>query len=172
MVEHYLEVFMDDFTMFGNSFDTCLDNLENVLKRCEEKGLVLNWVKCHYMVASGIVLGHVVSSKGIEVDKAKVEIISNLPPPKTVREVRSFLRQTRFYRRFIKNFSTISGPLCNLLLKDALFDWNQDCQKSFEKIIGHLTSAPIMQSSDWSLTFELMCDASDFAFGVVLGKRK
>ena len=85
---------MDDLTVFGNSFDNCLDNLENVLKRCEEKGLVLNWEKCHYMVASGIVLGHVVSSKGIEVDKAKVEIISHLPPPKTVREVRSFLGHT------------------------------------------------------------------------------
>jgi len=172
MVEHYLEVFMDDLTVFGNSFDNCLDNLENVLKRCEEKGLVLNWEKCHYMVASGIVLGHVVSSKGIEVDKAKVEIISHLPPPKTVREVRSFLGHAGFYRRFIKNFSTISRPLCNLLLKDASFDWNQDSQKSFEKIIGHLTSAPIMQSPDWSLPFELMCDASDFAVGAVLGQRK
>ena len=94
MVEHYLEVFMDDLTVFRNSFDNCLDNLENVLKRCEEKGLVLNWEKCHYMVAYGIVLGHVMSSKGIEVEKAKVEIISHLPPPKTVREVRSFLGHT------------------------------------------------------------------------------
>ncbi|XP_024042132.1 uncharacterized protein LOC112099218 [Citrus clementina] len=172
MVEHCLEVFMDDLTVFGNSFDDCLDNLEKVLKRCVEKELVLNWEKCHYMVTSGIVLGHVVSIKGIEVDKAKIEVISKLPQPKTVRDVRSFLGDAGFYRRFIKNFSAISKPLCNLLLKDAPFEWNDDCQKSFEKIIYLLTSAPIMQSPDWSLPFELMCDASDFAVGAVLGQRR
>ena len=172
MVEHCLEVFMDDLTVFGNSFDNCLNNLENVLKRCVEKGLVLNWEKCHYMTNSGIVLGHVVSSQGIEVDKAKIEVISKLPPPKTVREIRSFLGHAGFYRRFIKDFSTISRPLCNLLLKDATFEWTEECQKSFEKIISLLTSAPIMQSPDWSLPFELMCDASDYAVGAVLGQRK
>ena len=172
MVEHCLEVFMDDITVFGNSFDNCLTNLENVLKRCEEKGLVLNWEKCHFMTDSGIVLGHVVSSKGIEVDKAKIEVISKLPSPKTVRDIRSFLGHAGFYRRFIKDFSTISRPLCNLLLKDATFEWTEECQKSFQKIISLLTSAPIMQSPDWSLPFELMCDASDYAVGAVLGQRK
>jgi len=172
MIEHYLEVFMDDLTVFGNSFDNCLENLEKVLKRCEEKSLVLNWEKCHYMVTSGIVLGHIVSSKGIEVDKAKVELITHLPPPKTVREVRSFLGHAGFYRRFIKNFSAISKPLCNLLAKDVSFKWTQECQNSFEKLIGLLTSAPIIQSPDWSLPFELMCDASDYAVGAVLGQRK
>ena len=172
MVEHYLEVFMDDLTLFGNSFDNCLENLEKVLKRCEEKGLVLNWEKCHYMVTSGIVLGHVVSSKGIEVDKAKVELIAHLPPPKIVREIRSFLGHVGFYRRFIKDFSAISKPLCNLLTKDTPFEWSQDCQNSFNKLIKLLTSAPIMQSPDWSLPFEIMCDASDYAVGAVLGQRK
>ena len=167
IVENYL-VFIDDLTVFGDSFDNCLNNLENVLIRCEEKGLVLNWEKCHYMTTSGIVLGHVVSSQGIEVDKAKIEVISKLPPPKTVREVRSFLGHAGFYRRFIKNFSTISRPMCNLLLKDAIFEWTDHCQQSFETIIDLLTSAPIMQSPDWSLPFELMCDASDYAVGAVL----
>ena len=102
MVEHYLEVFMDDLTMFWNSFDDCLDNLEKVLKRCVEKELVLNWKKCHYMVTSGIVLGHVVSVKGIEVDKVKIEVISKLSQQKIVRDVRSFLGHAGFNRRFIK----------------------------------------------------------------------
>ena len=122
MVERILEVFMDDFSVFGDSFDDCLTNLEKVLIRCKEKNLVLNWEKCHFMVTKGIVLGHIVSSKGIEVDKSKIELISNLPTPKTVKDIRSFLGHAGFYRRFIKNFSAISRPLCNLLLKDSVFE--------------------------------------------------
>jgi len=91
MVEWFLEVFMDDFSVFGSSFEECLHHLTLVLVRCKEKNLVLNWEKCHFMVQQGIVLGHVISHRGIEVDKAKVDLISNLPPPRTVKEVRSFL---------------------------------------------------------------------------------
>ncbi|KAL4384267.1 hypothetical protein GQ457_15G020160 [Hibiscus cannabinus] len=83
MVEDYLEVFMDDFSVSGNTFDTCLGNLAKVLKRCEESDLVLSWEKCHFMVKEGTVLGHKISSQGIEVDKAKVEVIEKLPPPTT-----------------------------------------------------------------------------------------
>ena len=144
MVEHCLEVFMDDLPIFGKSFDNYLENLEKVLTRCEEKGLILNWEKCHYMVTSGIVLGHVVSSKGIQVDKAKVEFISQLHPSRTVKEVRSFLRHAEFYRRFKKKFSAISKPLCNLLIKDTTIEWTQECQNSFEGLIELLTTAPIM----------------------------
>ena len=87
MVEKCMEIFMDDLTVFGDTFDSCLLNLEAVLARCEEKGLVLNWEKCHFMVPSGIVLGHIVSKKGIEVDQSKIELISKLPTPKTVKEI-------------------------------------------------------------------------------------
>jgi hypothetical protein len=114
MVECFLEIFMDDFSVFGDSFDDCLTNLEKVLSRCEEKNLVLNWEKCHFMVTNGIVLGHIVSSKGIEVDKSKIKLIANLPTPKSVKDVTSFLGHAGFYRRFIKDFSVISKPLSNL----------------------------------------------------------
>ena len=107
MVEKFLEVFMNDLSIFGDSFDDCLNNLKLVLARCEEKGLVLNWEKCHFMVTLGIVLGHVVSSRGIEVDKAKIDLILNLPTPKTIKDVRSLLGHAGLYRRFIKNFSSI-----------------------------------------------------------------
>ena len=96
MVERFLEVFMDDFSVFGDSFDDCLSNLKMVLTRCEEKNLVLNWEKCHFMVRNGIVLGHIVSSKGIEVDKSKIELISHLPTPKSVKDIRSFLGHAGF----------------------------------------------------------------------------
>jgi hypothetical protein len=172
MVGEFMEVFMDDLSVFGDSFDGCLENLGKVLARCEEKNLFLNWEKCHFMVTSGIVLGHIVSSRGIEVDKSKIELISKLPTPKTVKDVRSFLGHAGFYRRFIQGFSFISRPLCSLLLKDAPFIWTEACQEAFAKLIDKLTSAPIMRSPDWSLPFELMCDASDYAIGAVLGQRK
>ena len=92
---------------------------------------MLNWEKCRFMVSSGIVLGHIVSERGIEVNQSKIELISNLPTPKSVKNVRSFLGHAGFYRRFIQNFSTISRPLCNLLAKDATFDWTQECEDAF-----------------------------------------
>jgi len=121
MVERFLEIFMDDFSIFGDSFDDCLTNLEKVLSRCEEKNLVLNWEKCHFIITNGIVLGHIVSSKGIEVDKSKIELMANLPTPKSIKDVRSFLGHSGFYRRFIKIFSVISKPLSKLLTKDNIF---------------------------------------------------
>ena len=99
---------MDNFSVFGSNFDECLNHLKSVLKRCEDYNLVLNWEKCHFMVQQGIVLGHSISSKGIEVDKAKIDIISKLPTPMIMKGVRSFLGHVRFYRRSTKDFSKIS----------------------------------------------------------------
>nr|GEY85385.1 retrovirus-related Pol polyprotein from transposon 17.6 [Tanacetum cinerariifolium] len=110
MIEKTMEVFMDDFSVFGNSFQSCLSHLEKMLKRYEDTNLCLNWEKSHFMVKKGIVLGHKISKQGIEVEKAKVDVISKLP---------------------------------------------------------HLTTI-----KDWSMPFELMCDASDFAIGAVLGQRQ
>ncbi|CAL8993272.1 unnamed protein product, partial [Prunus brigantina] len=179
MVERFIEVFMDDFsicnyvpiTVFGDSFDQCLHNLSKVLARCEQTNLVLNWEKCHFMVNQGIVLGHVISSKGIEVDKAKIDLIASMPSPTSVKEVRSFLGHAGFYRRFIKDFSKIARPLCNLLAKDMDFAFDQDCENAFNALKKMLTTAPIIIPPDWSLPFELMCDASDYAVGAVLGQR-
>jgi hypothetical protein len=98
MVERFLEIFMDDFSVFGSTFTECLHHLTLVLVRCEEKNLMLNWEKCHFMVKQGIVLRHVISQRGIDVDKAKVDLISKLPPPRTVKKVRSFLGHAGFYQ--------------------------------------------------------------------------
>nr|GEW38865.1 reverse transcriptase domain-containing protein [Tanacetum cinerariifolium] len=121
MIEQTMEVFMDDFLVFGDSFSTYLTNLEKMLKRCEDTKLDLNWEKSHFMVKEGIVLGHKISKKGIEVDKAKIEVISKLPHPTTVKGIRSFLGHAGFYRRFIKDFSKISRPMTHLLEKNAPF---------------------------------------------------
>jgi hypothetical protein len=121
VVERFLKIFMDDFSVFGSSFEEFLHRLTLVLVRCKEKNLVLNWEKCHFMVKQGIVLGHVISHWGIEVDKAKVDLISNLPPPCMVKDVHSFLGHAGFYRRFIQDFNKIARPLCKLLVKETPF---------------------------------------------------
>ncbi|GKD42197.1 putative nucleotidyltransferase, ribonuclease H, partial [Tanacetum coccineum] len=171
MVEDFMEVFMDDFSVFGNSFNHCLSNLEKMLARCEETNLVLNWEKYHFMVKEGIVLGHKISRKGIEVDRAKIDVIAKLPYPTNIKGVRSFQGHAGFYRRFIKDFSMISKPMTHLLMKDAKFDFSDDCKKAFNNLKEKLTSAPIIISPDWNIPFELMCDASDFAVGAVLEQR-
>ncbi|KAK1627608.1 hypothetical protein QYE76_001923 [Lolium multiflorum] len=169
--EKIVEVFMDDFSVYGNSFDNCLRNLDKVLQRCEETNLVLNWEKCHFMVNEGIVLGHKISERGIEVDRAKVEAIEKMPYPRDVKGIRSILGHAGFYRRFIKDFSKISKPLTNLLQKDVPFVFDDDCKEAFETLKKALTTAPIVEPPDWNLPFEIMCDASDFAVGAVLGQR-
>ena len=105
-------------------------------------------------------------------DKAKVELISNLPTPKCVRDIRSFLGHAGLYRRFIKDFSAIARTLCNLLAKDVTFAWSQAFEVAFDKLKTMLVSPPIMGSPNWNLPFEIMCDASDYAIRAVLGKMK
>ncbi|RVW75781.1 Retrovirus-related Pol polyprotein from transposon 412 [Vitis vinifera] len=129
MVERIMEVFMDDITVYGSSYEECLLHLEAVLQRCIEKDLVLNWEKCHFMVQQGIVLGHIISKKAL--------------------------------RRFIKDFSKISKPLCELLVKDAKFVWDEKCQKSFEELKQFLTTAPIVRAPNWKLPFEYLLTKQD-----------
>jgi hypothetical protein len=170
--EEIVEVFMDDLSIYGKTFADCLANLDKVLTRCGEVDLVLNWEKCHFMVKQGIVLGHVISERGIEVDKAKVEAVEKLPPPTYIKSLRSFLGHAGFYRRFIKDFSKITKPLTIHLQKDVPFNFNEKCFVAFQTLKRALITAPIIQPPDWSQPFEIMCDTSDYAVGAVLGQRK
>jgi len=163
---------MDDFSIFGPSFEGCLSNLERVLQRCEESNLVLNWEKCHFMVQEGIMLGHKILVRGIEVDKAKIDVIEKLPPPMNVKGVRSFLGHAGFYRQFIKDFTKVAKPLRSLLNKDVAFVFNEECMEAFNDLKTILVSAPVITAPNWGQEFELMCDASDYAVGAVLGQRK
>ncbi|GKD67046.1 reverse transcriptase domain-containing protein [Tanacetum coccineum] len=171
MVEKTIEVFMDDFSVFGNSFKKFLSRLDKMLQRCEDTNLCLNWEKSHFMVKEGIVLGHKISKNGIKVDKAKVDVIAKLPHPTTVKGVWSFLGHAGFYRLFIKDFSKISRPMTHLLEKNTPFIFSNECIQAFNTLKKKLTEAPILIALDWDLPFELMCDASDFAISVVLGQR-
>ncbi|CAA7025185.1 unnamed protein product [Microthlaspi erraticum] len=137
LIEEIMEVFMDDFSVYGSSFESCLGNLGRVLQRCEDKHLVLNWEKCHFM---------------LKISEAS--------------------RTCWFYRRFIKDFSQIARPLTRLLCKDINFEFTEECHKAFTKIKDALVSAPVVQPPNWELPFEIMCDASDYAVGAVLGQRK
>ena len=124
------------------------------------------------MVREGIVLEHLVFKRGIEVDRAKIEVIEQLPPPINIRGIHSFLGHAGFYHRFIKDFSHIARPLTNLLAKDVPIEFDDACLKSFNILKKALISAPIIQPPNWSLPFEIICDASDYAVGAVLGQTK
>nr|GEW94739.1 reverse transcriptase domain-containing protein [Tanacetum cinerariifolium] len=166
MIEKTMEVFMDDFSVFGDSFSSCLTNLDKMLNRCEETNLVLNWEKCHFMFKEGIALGHKISKSGIEVDRAKVDVIAKLPHPTIVKGVRSFLGHAGFYRRFIHDFSKIARPMTHLLEKETPFVFSKECIDAFNTLKKKLTKAPILVVPDWNLPFDLMCDASDYAIAL------
>ena len=140
-------------------------------QRCQDKNLALNWEKCHFMVTEGIVLGHKIFAVGLEIDQEKVSIIKTLLQFITVKGIRSFLGHAGFYRRFIKDFSKISRPLCRLQEKYVNFDFDESCKATFDEIQSRLVIAPIMVTPYWNKEFEIMCDASDYAMGAVLGQR-
>nr|GEX96402.1 reverse transcriptase domain-containing protein [Tanacetum cinerariifolium] len=147
------------------------DAIKKVVDWCEDTNLSLNWEKSHFMVKESIVLGHKISKNKIKVDRAKVDVNAKLPHPTTVKGVWSFLGHAGFYRRFIQDFSNISRPMTHLLEKNTPFIFSEDCIKSFQTLKKKLTEAPILIAPNWNLLFELMCDASDFAIGAVLGQR-
>ena len=121
------------------------------------------------MVRHGIVLGHEISKKGIEADRAKIKVITKLLMPKYVKDIRSFLGHAGFYRKFIKDFSKIARPMTNLLAKNVSFTFDVECMNFWEKLKKELIYAPIISVPEWSKPFEIMCDASDFTIGAVLG---
>ncbi|RDX84347.1 Retrovirus-related Pol polyprotein, partial [Mucuna pruriens] len=171
LLQNCIEVFMEDFTVYADSFEACLSNLSKVLKRCIDTNLILNFEKCHFMVIEGTMFGYLVSNRGIEVDKAKIYVITSLPNPAYVREVRSFLGHAGFNIRFIKNFSKLALPLLKLLQKNVEFNFDQSCIEAFQELKRRLTSAPILQAPNWDLPFELMYDASNSALGAILGQK-
>ncbi|KAL0561437.1 hypothetical protein IC582_001864 [Cucumis melo] len=177
-LERSIEIFMDNFSVFRDSFKECLSNLEEVLEKCEEMQLILNWEKCHFMVKEEIVLGHKISHAGLKVDPVNIDVVSKLPPPSNVKPLKSFLGHVGFYRRFIRGFSHIAKLLSNQLCDDQPYNFDEKCNQMLQTRKDVLTSAPILITLDWSQPFEIMCHTScklEIFFGLfllVLYKRK
>nr|GEW16764.1 reverse transcriptase domain-containing protein [Tanacetum cinerariifolium] len=144
MIEKTMEVFMDDFSIFEDSFSSCLSHLDKMLKWCEDTNVVLYWEKCHFLVIEDIVLGHKISKSGIEVDRAKVVIIAKLPHTTSVNGVRSFLCHAGFYCRFIQDFSKIARPMTHLLEKETPFIFSKEFIEAFNTLKKKLTKAWIL----------------------------
>ena len=166
-----MEIYMDDFTTFGVTFEEAMINIEKVLVRCQEHNLALNSEKCFMLMQEGVVLGHFISVAGIQVDPAKVEVIQTLPIPTKLKDIRSFMGHAGYYMHFIKDSSKIASPLYKFLTKEAQFNWTPECDEAFLQLKQLLTTTPILQGPDWNLPFHIYTDVSNYAIGVVLGKQ-
>jgi hypothetical protein len=172
LVHQCVEVYMNDFSMHGDSFDKSLKILEKVLIRCILTNFSLSNEKCFMMLTKGIVLGHDISSSRITLDPAKIQIIVNLSEPINQNDVRSFLGYAGYYQRFIENFSKISFPLFKLLAKDIHFHWNTNCQNAFQKLKDKLKTTPILRGPNWALPFHISTNASYTSIGASLGQKE
>jgi hypothetical protein len=163
---------MDEFNVYGHTYQEALDNLEKILIICQEMNLSLFHQKCKMSLTEGVVLGHHVSSEGIKVDPAKIEVIIRIPPPKTQKEVIIFLGHARYYRWFIENFTKIIAPMFGFLIKDVDFVWTQQCQTTFESLKNKFLVAPVLRGPNWTLPFHISIDASNTTIGGVLVQKE
>lgn len=164
-----VEIYTDDLSVFGNSFQESLKSIEKVLIHCQEAHLAFSDKKCRLMCKARVFLGHLVSNKGIQVDQTKIEVILHLIAPKTQREVRRFLGHACYYRRFIENFSRIVTPIFLLLAKDSEFLWSTVCKQPFETLKEKLVQPPVLRRPNQSLPFRISSNASVTTIGIALG---
>nr|VZH96027.1 unnamed protein product [Spirometra erinaceieuropaei] len=168
-------VYMDDIIVLGKDFDSHLSNIRAVFSSLRQAGLTLKPAKCVFIKPRVKFLGHVVSAAGIETDDEKVTQIREWPTPSDVTEVRSFLGLASYYRRFIKDYAQIAGPLHKLTQKNVKFKWTADCTNSFQTLKDKLCTTPILVFPDISNDagkFILDTDASDTAIGAVLSQQQ
>lgn len=166
----FVVVYFDDILIFSSSLTEHTSHLRDVLLVLRQEKLYAGRQKCEFGTTEVKFLGYIVSDKGLSVDYAKVEAIRSWPLPRSVTEVRSFHGLASFYRRFVHNFSTIVAPITDCM-KDGRFEWTAAATKAFEDIKLKLTTAPILVLPDFSLVFELHCDASKLGIGTVLSQQ-
>ena len=170
-LRYFLEVFIDDFAVFSKR-EEHLGFLRETFRRCRETGLKLHLGKCFIGMESGILLGHVVSRKGLEVDTDKVRAILALLAPTSVREIRGFLGCVGYYRRFIEGYAKRAIPLTELLKNEEEFIWTERRQHTFEDLKKTLVKAPVLSPPDWRKEFHVTIDASGWYLGAILWQHK
>lgn len=163
-------VYLDDIISYSKTFEEHLNNLDEIFKRMHEANLKLSPEKCVLFQRQVGFLGHLISEKGIETDPKKIEDVVNWPLPRNVREVRSFLGLCSYYRKFVKDFSTVAKPLHKLTEKGENFIWSDDCDLAFEKLKTCLTNTPVLSYPKSDGTFILDTDASGVGIGAVLSQ--
>jgi len=166
-IHKFLEVYFDDWTVFG-LINKHIGDLRVMLEKCRQYQISLNLKKCIFCAPFGILLGHIVCRQGLMVDPAKIAIIVNLPAPNSVKQLRTVLGHTGYYRKFIKGYAKITAPMEKLLKKDVKFLWNEECQKSLDTLKEKMVTAPILVFPDWNKPFHVHVDASGIALGIVL----
>ncbi|KAH9724547.1 Endonuclease [Citrus sinensis] len=164
----FVVVYFDDILIYSKGLDEHIEHLQSVLTVLRKEKLYANLKKCSFCTNQIVFLGYVVSAKGIEVDEEKVKAIKEWPTPKSVSEVRSFHGLASFYRRFVKDFSTLAAPLTEIVKKHVGFKWGSEQEKAFNLIKEKLVSAPLLALPDFTKTFEIECDASGIGIGAVL----
>ena len=165
-------VYFDDIIVVGTTFCDHLSNIAAVFARLRGAGLKLKPAKCHICQKRVAFLGHIVSADGIATDPSKTAAIQNWPTPQSRREVQQFMGLANYYRRFVKNFAAIAGPLQHLTAKNSNFEWTIECQHAFDKLRACLVSSPVLSYPDYSRRFVLDTDASDTGIGAVLSQLK
>ena len=166
-------VYLDDVIVLGKTIEEHLSNLEKVLNRIREVGLTLKPNKCYFLRPEVHYLGHIVSAEGVRTDPAKVSQVLSWPKPCNLEELRSFLGLASYYRKFIHGFASITEPLMRLTRKDAVFQWDAQCENAFLMLKTKLCSAPILKfpdTTDQAGMFILDTDASDTSIGAVLSQ--
>jgi hypothetical protein len=171
-IGRFVVVYFDDILIYSKEFDEHMNQLRQVLDVLIKESLYANLKRCDFCMDRIIFLGYVVSAKGIEMDGAKVKAIQEWPTPKSKTEVRSFHGLASFYRRFVKDFSTMTSPLTEIIKKSVRFKWGEEQESAFSLLKSKLILAPLLSLPDFNKAFEIECDASGIGIGVVLMQEK
>ena len=171
-LDQFVVVYLDDIVVYSSTLQEHVEHLKKVFKVLRENQLYVKREKCEFAQPKIHFLGHVISQGELRMDEAKVKAIQDWEAPTKMTELRSFLGLANYYRRFISGYSAIAAPLTELLKKNRPWLWSEECEEAFEGLKAAVTKEPVLMLPDFTKTFEIHTDASDFAIGGVLMQEK